>query len=75
MVDAVTGRAANAQGAVTGLPSQTAPATGLILGRVIDAATNRPMAGVVVRITGSGRGTGAPAAATHANRRHDQRAG
>ncbi len=54
VVDAVTGRALNVQGAVTGLPSQTAPATGLILGRVIDAATNRPMAGAVVRLADVG---------------------
>ncbi len=44
--------------------AQSAPASGLILGRVVDAATNRPMAGAVVRITGSGPRAGEPAAAT-----------
>jgi protocatechuate 3,4-dioxygenase beta subunit len=53
--------------AAQGIPSsasvQAPPATALILGRVIDAATNRPMPGVVVRIGAGGAGAAATSTA------------
>jgi hypothetical protein len=67
-VSARSDRGVSAQGVPSNASPQAPPATALILGRVLDARTARPMPGVVVRITAGARAAPAasPAAPTAA---------